>query len=94
MSDLFLGKKNAEDKAEKDLATQKKKYEEKLRYKEETHKIDLDLSNKARDLWKEQAESNQPHWYNHPGIWIGVGVVTTVALAIGLTYGLNKAQNS
>jgi len=94
MSDLFLGKKNAVDRAKKDIDTQAKKYEEKLRYQEEIHKEDLRLSNQARELWKEQAEANQPHWYNHPGIWIGLGVVSTSLLAIGLTYGLKEANSS
>jgi len=94
MYDLILGKKNLKSQAKEDLSSQKKKYEEKLRYQEEIHEEDLDLSNKARDIWKDLAEANQPHWYNHPGIWIGLGVVGTSLLAIGLTYGLKEANSS
>jgi len=92
MGDLILGKKNAEDKAKKDLSTQKKKYDEKLRYQAEVNKNNLDLSKDKVAMWKEQAEANQPHWYNHPGLWIGVGVIGTALLAIGLTFGLEKAN--
>lgn len=88
IADLMLRAKNAEDKAKADIKYQDKKHEEKVRFLNEVHKLDVDLAKREKDMWKDLAEERKLSWYEKPATIAIVTAIAVSALAIGLSQGI------
>lgn len=45
---------------------------------------ELDAVSEERDLFKSAAESLLPDWYEHPALWLGVGILAGGAVGVAL----------